>query len=215
MSGLVLEIAGTLLISLYAEAGRMLNEETHELAPTAGAPPENTITFYLHYVLGGNNPTARPVTGVLGAIYNGQVPFARPMGFFPPKGGIPIANGVNPLNGAFNLGFGTITVIDDALTETPDLSSVVLGRGQGFYVSSSEDGSSQLMAFSAVMENDEFGDSINFFGIDRISLPERQIAVIGGTGKFKNAQGYATIQTVHESDNGFQTLLKFIVYLTY
>jgi hypothetical protein len=52
----------------------------------------------------GSNPTARPVTGLLGNIYSCQVPFAMPIGFNIPSNSIPIpnANGANPtVNGVW------------------------------------------------------------------------------------------------------------------
>ncbi|KAL4561155.1 hypothetical protein LXL04_033317 [Taraxacum kok-saghyz] len=52
----------------------------------------HVFELYMHDVLGGGNPTARPVTGLLGNIYSGQVPFARRIGFRTPSGGIAIPN---------------------------------------------------------------------------------------------------------------------------
>lgn len=124
-------------------------------------PQEPILELYMHDILGGNNPTARPITGLLGNIYSGQIPFATPLGFQPPKDGvaIPNANGAMPtfnINGVplgtglagtifaggnnnnnngqnlnaqlgpdgLGLGFGTITVIDDLLTSSPELGTV-------------------------------------------------------------------------------------------
>ncbi|WMV56756.1 hypothetical protein MTR67_050141 [Solanum verrucosum] len=59
---------------------------------------------------------------------------------------------------------GTITIIDDYLTLSPELGTQKLGKAQGVYVSSSADGTTQMMAFTAMMEGGEYGDSLNFFG---------------------------------------------------
>lgn len=73
---------------------------TEAIDPIASNGKEKNpiIELYMHDILGGSNPTARPVTGLLGNIYNGQVPFATPVGFNIPQGGIPIpnANGAIP-----------------------------------------------------------------------------------------------------------------------
>lgn len=69
------------------------------LAASGSAPgTEPVIEMYMHDVLGDSSLTARPFTGLLGNIYSGQVPFARPIGFLPPKNGvaIPNANGAIP-----------------------------------------------------------------------------------------------------------------------
>ncbi|CAN0875679.1 Dirigent protein 16 [Linum grandiflorum] len=75
----------------------------------AQAAEEPVLEFYMHDILGGSSPTARPITGLLGNIYSGQVPFARPVGFVPPKGGvaIPNANGAIPTVNVNGIPLGT------------------------------------------------------------------------------------------------------------
>lgn len=71
----------------------------------AGDHPDvagTTMEFFMHDILGGSSPTARPIAGLLGSIYSSQVPFALPVGFTTPRGGVPIpnANGAIPtING--------------------------------------------------------------------------------------------------------------------
>ncbi|XWS07836.1 hypothetical protein CRYUN_Cryun41cG0027000 [Craigia yunnanensis] len=118
--------------------------------------------------------------------------------------------------------FGSITVIDDELTEAHELGSAVLGKAQGFYLASSLDGSSQTIALTVLLHGGEHGheleDAISFFGVHRTVSPESQIAVVGGTGKYENARGYATVETLHQEDqhitDGVDTILHFNVYLT-
>lgn len=221
-------------------------------------PP--VLELYMHDILGGSNPTARPITGLLGNIYSGQVPFARPMGFIPPKDGvaIPNANGATPLvngnngiplgtglagttasggktlndpnqNGktaatqlgadGLGLGFGTITVIDDVLTSGPELGSQPIGKAQGVYVASSADGTTQMMAFTAMIEGGEYGDSLNFFGVYKIGTAMSRLSVTSGTGKFKNACGFCEVRPLIPSGqhitDGAETLLRVTVHLSY
>ncbi|KAH7548000.1 hypothetical protein JRO89_XS14G0051500 [Xanthoceras sorbifolium] len=119
--------------------------------------------------------------------------------------------------------FGSITVIDDELTEGHELGSGVVGKAQGFYMASSLDGTSQTVALTALLhggaEHDhDIEDSISFFGVHRTASPDSQIAVVGGTGKYENAKGYATVETIHQEDqhttDGVDTIVKFSVYIT-
>ncbi|XP_002518168.3 dirigent protein 18 [Ricinus communis] len=221
------------------------------LDPASTTGKEPILEIYMHDILGGSNPTARPITGLLGNIYSGQVPFAKPLGFLPPQGGvaIPNANGaipsVNGLNGVplgtglggasfaaksgnpqvllgpdgLGLGFGTITVIDDILTTSPELSSQAIGKAQGLYVASSADGTTQMMAFTAMFEGGEYGDNLNFYGMYKIGSTISRLSVTGGTGKFKNASGFAEMRSLlppgqHFID-GAETLLRITVYLNH
>uniref|UniRef100_A0A7N2LYV4 Dirigent protein n=2 Tax=Quercus lobata TaxID=97700 RepID=A0A7N2LYV4_QUELO len=222
--------------------------------PVAATGKEPILELYMHDILGGSGPTARPITGLLGNIYDGQVPFARPIGFLPPQGGvaIPNANGaiptVNGLNGiplgtglagtnfagntngqnqpqtqlgpdGLGLGFGTITVIDDVLTSAPELGSQTIGQAQGIYVAGSADGTTQMMTFTAMIEGEEYGDSLNFYGIYKTGSTMSYLSLTGGTGKFKNACGFAEVRSLippgqHVTD-GAETLLRITVHLSY
>ncbi|XP_050219213.1 dirigent protein 18-like [Mercurialis annua] len=212
---------------------------------------EPILEIYMHDILGGSNPTARPITGLLGNIYSGQVPFAKPLGFLPPQGGVAIPNSngaiptVNGLNGiplgtglggasfasnsgnpqvligpdGLGLGFGTITVIDDMLTTSPELGSQFIGKAQGVYVASSADGTTQMMAFTAMFEGGEYGDSLNFYGVYRTAGTYSRLSVTGGTGKYKNANGFAEMRSLippgQRFINGAVTLLRMSVYLNH
>ncbi|KAK8521406.1 hypothetical protein V6N13_077512 [Hibiscus sabdariffa] len=236
----------TLLIAAVYVVGRCL------AAVAAGEEP--ILEFYMHDILGGSSPTARPITGLLGNIYSGQVPFAKRVGFHPPNGGvaIPNANGAIPTvsgitglplgtglagtafagnptpNGqtqvplgpdGLGLGFGTITVIDDIITASPELSSQVIGKAEGIYVASSADGTTQMMAFTAMIEGGEYNDNLNFYGVYKVGSTLSHVSVTSGTGKFKNACGIAEVRPLiapgqHVTD-GVETLLRVTVYLKY
>lgn len=114
--------------------------------------------------------------------------------------------------------FGTLTVFDDELTEGHELGSGLVGKAQGFYIASSEDGISQTIAFTAMFEGGGYVDSLSFFGVHRTAVSESQLAIMGGTGKYVNARGYATVKTFPAPPNqqitdGMETVLEFTVYL--
>lgn len=120
--------------------------------------------------------------------------------------------------------FGSATVIDDQLTEGHELDSSVIGRAQGFYLASSLDGTSKTIVLTVLVhsgehhDHDGVEDTISLFGIHRTASPESEIAVIGGTGKYENARGYAALDTLLKEDqhttDGVDTILHFNIYLT-
>lgn len=227
------------------------------------------LSFFLHDIIGGTNPTARAVTGIVtNPAVNGQVPFAKPNGAVVPGGngipqnnnnngilnnnnvpfftglggninsnliqnnnknnnfiggnyGFPVLNGaqLQPGQSLQKLMFGTLTVFDDELTEGHELGSGLLGKAQGFYVASSEDGSSQTIAFTAMFESGGYADSLTFFGVHRVAASESHLAVMGGTGKYLNAKGHALVKTINgvnqQNTDGVDTVLQFTVYLSY
>ncbi|OIV99367.1 hypothetical protein TanjilG_17177 [Lupinus angustifolius] len=237
-------------------------------APTAFTNNDHdhyTLSFFMHDILGGSNPTARAVTGVVtNPALNAQVAFAKPNGAnIPFNNGVPQNNnndgilnnnnlpfltglsgntgnvfrnnGNNGGNG-FSMGnmnqipegttseelmFGTMTVFDDELTEGHELGSGLVGKAQGFYIASAVDGTSQVISFTAMFEENGYVDSISFFGVHRTQVSESQLAIIGGTGKYVNAEGYAIIKTFpvtgqqQNNNNGLETLLQLNAYLSY
>ncbi|CAI9105290.1 OLC1v1004182C1 [Oldenlandia corymbosa var. corymbosa] len=228
----------------------------------------DTLTFFMHDILGGSNPSAIAVTGlVTNPAVGGQVPFAKPNGaVLPVNNGVPVNNansgvinnnnipfltglsGMTPnlvqqngnsiIGGGFgfpalNVGqfpsgitfqklmFGTMTVFDDELTEGQQHGSGLVGKAQGFYIVSSEDGTSQTMAFTVMFASGSYADSLSFFGVHRTAVSESHLAIMGGTGKYVNAKGFATIKTFPAATNqvpvtdGVETVLEFTVYLAY
>ncbi|XP_013634754.1 PREDICTED: dirigent protein 25-like [Brassica oleracea var. oleracea] len=238
-----------------------------------GVGPDHTLVFFMHDILGGSNPTARAVTGVVAnPALSGQLPFAKPNGANLPitngvpannnnngivnnnnvpllvglggttanilqnngnngnnnlLNGLPVANGGQlPSGSALQmLMFGTMTVIDDELTEGHELGSGLLGKAQGYYVASAVDGTSQTMAFTAMFESGGYEDSISFFGVHRTAASESHLGVMGGTGKYVNARGFAIVKTFtgssgtqqqqpHQFTDGLETVLQCTVYLS-
>ncbi|KAM0042790.1 putative dirigent protein [Helianthus debilis subsp. tardiflorus] len=183
-----------------------------------------------------------PLNNINGIVNNNNLPFLA--GFNGNNPNNPNANTVlqntgnnNVVNGGNNLPFvaagqlpagitlqqlmfGSITVIDNEITEGHELGTGVLGRGQGFYLSSSLDGSSHTFALTTLFHGSdhEVDDTISFFGVHRTASEISHIAIIGGTGKYEEAKGYATIESLpqvndHTTD-GVETVVHVNVYLT-
>ncbi|CAL0334071.1 unnamed protein product [Lupinus luteus] len=193
----------------------------------------------MHNNLGGLAPSGRIVAGIIANSQTTNLPFSKPNNrVLPIKGSVPLVDmSIDIYPGSFtstsnqlplgatlgNVLFGRITVIDDEITQGREFGSGVIGKAQGFHLASSLDGSSQTMAFTALFGNEEHEeeDAISFFGVHHtVELAhESFIAVVGGTGKYENAKGYAKLETLHLSDDqhktnyGVETLLQITVYL--
>lgn len=136
--------------------------------------------------------------------------------------GFPVLNSAQFPSGTTlqQLMFGTMTVFNDELTEGHELGSGLVGKAQGFYLSSSQDGSSFTMAFNVMFSSGSYDDTLSFFGVHRAAVAESHLAIMGGTGKYVNAKGFAKVKTVlpantqHETD-GMETVLEITVYLAY
>ncbi|XP_073054735.1 dirigent protein 25-like isoform X2 [Primulina eburnea] len=199
--------------------------------------------------IGGQVPFAKPNGAVLsvsngiptnnnnaGIVSNNNVPFLTGLSGFSSNimssnngnniiggmPGFPVLNSAQFPSGTTlqQLMFGTMTVFNDELTEGHEMGSGLVGKAQGFYLSSSQDGSSFTMAFSVMFASGSYADTLSFFGVNRAAVAESHLAIMGGTGKYVNAKGFAKVKTVlpantqHETD-GMETVLEITVYLAY
>ncbi|XP_022137040.1 dirigent protein 9-like [Momordica charantia] len=192
------------------------------------SPSSNpTLSFFMHDVLGGSHPSARVVTGITAESDTAaaDLPFSKPnKNIFPLPGGVPLINNNKNYNSGKVLTAGQLTAMDDELTEGEELGSAVMGRAQGFYFVCSSDGSSHTIAFTVVLHqhNQDDGkdeDTISFFGVHRRVSPESPIAVVGGTGKYEKAGGFAVIENLRRRENQHMTdgedmIVRFSVYLS-
>ncbi|OMP02686.1 Plant disease resistance response protein [Corchorus olitorius] len=203
--------------------GIPFSKTNNDLFPIQGASPLLTGSNInnLRNINNLINPNNVPfLTGLTGAQTNAILQNTGNNGNVLNSGSQPFVQaGQLPPGSLQRLMFGTITVIDDELTEAHELGSAVLGKAQGFYLASSLDGTSQTLALTVLLHGGDHGheDAISFFGVHRTVSPDSQIAVVGGTGKYENARGYATVETLHQEDqhitDGVDTILHFNVYL--
>ncbi|KAI3936106.1 hypothetical protein MKX01_036377 [Papaver californicum] len=125
------------------------------------------LHFYFHDMVSGKNPSA-----------------------------IPIAQA--PITNQFSTMFGTLRMIDDPLTEGSDPSSKVVVRAQGLYGFSGQAQLSLIAAISYVFTDEKLknGSSLSLLSHNPILNPIRELAIVGGTGSFRFASGFAKIKTL-------------------
>ncbi|XP_002964150.2 dirigent protein 21 [Selaginella moellendorffii] len=96
--------------------------------------------------------------------------------------------------------FGVVAVFDDLLTRSPSIQSARVGRMRGMFTFDSLSALSLLQ--SATVEIFGRAGSISLHGQNPFLDPQRELAVIGGSGEFRCARGYATVSTAGNEPGG-------------
>lgn len=97
---------------------------------------------------------------------------------------------------------GKMAIINEKLMGDLKLEQPLLGQVQGLYVTRMEGGNDSFMVTIRVsFTNVESEESLSLFGAYRPALPESHIAVVGGTGRFEDANGVAILKAVELTDN--------------
>ncbi|CAA7400999.1 unnamed protein product [Spirodela intermedia] len=97
---------------------------------------------------------------------------------------------------SFPFSFGSVLVIDDVLTEGVERSSRLVGNVQGIYAFTGLDKYSLIMAVDFAFTTGKYnGSSFSVMSRNPISEPRRELAVVGGRGKFQLARGFAHLTT--------------------
>ncbi|OWM82634.1 dirigent protein 22-like [Punica granatum] len=92
--------------------------------------------------------------------------------------------------------FGAVAVIDDLLTEGPDMGSKLIGRLQGMTASADQSEIALLMATNFVFTAGKYnGSTLTMLGRNRLGAPLRELPIVGGTGHFRFARGYVKTST--------------------
>ncbi|KAF5184796.1 Dirigent protein [Thalictrum thalictroides] len=148
-------------------------------------PKVARLEFYMHDIVGGPNQTAVRVAPT------------EPVNFTSPD---PIA-----------AAFGSLSVMDNPLTATPDPKSALLGRAQGIYAMSSQhDEFSLLMTLTYVMLSGPYnGSTFSVVGRNPVMQSVREMPIVGGTGMFRLARGYCLAQT--HTMSGMDAVIRYNV----
>ncbi|CAK9162075.1 unnamed protein product [Ilex paraguariensis] len=92
--------------------------------------------------------------------------------------------------------FGALLMADDPLTEGPDPSSKLVGRARGLYGSAAQTELGLIMVMSYCFTEGIYnGSSFSILGLNPAINPVREMSIVGGTGLFRLARGYAIAQT--------------------
>ncbi|KAJ4977900.1 hypothetical protein NE237_008680 [Protea cynaroides] len=141
------------------------------------------LHFYFHDIVGGRNPTA-----------------------------IRVAEAPSTKTSA--TGFGIVTMMDDPLTERPEATSKVVGRAQGIYASASQSEVAFLMTLNfAFMEGKYNGSTLSILGRNTVFSEVREMPVVGGSGLFRFARGYALAKTNWFNITSGDAVVEYNVYV--
>jgi hypothetical protein len=142
------------------------------------------LHFFMHDIVAGSNPTAVQVIKGPGATSAASL----------------------------GMSFGDTSVIDDPLTETSSQTSSPVGRMQGVYVLSSQSGAVLMVTANILLTAGDYnGSTLAVMGRDDTAADVRELPVIGGTGKFRMANGYVLWKTT--AMNGPDATVELDVYL--
>ena len=99
--------------------------------------------------------------------------------------------------------FGMTFIVDDPLTEKSDPTSKLVGRAQGIYSLASQHDIDLLMVMNfAFSEGIYNGSALSILGRNAILNTVREMPIVGGSGIFRFARGYALAKTVWFNKNG-------------
>ncbi|CAN0923675.1 Dirigent protein 19 [Linum grandiflorum] len=115
-------------------------------------------------------------------------------------------------------GFGFVSMIDNPMTVGPQLdasnSSNLMGRAQGFYGSADQSELAVMVAMNLVFLQGKYnGSTVTLMGRNRIAAEVRETAVVGGTGVFRFASGFATASTFRFNQTSGDAVAEYDLYV--
>ncbi|XP_039782079.1 dirigent protein 4-like [Panicum virgatum] len=158
------------------------------LQSTADTTKTTHLHFFLHDTLSGKDPSA-----VLVARGGSRTP--------KPDDPVP---------------FGSLYATDDVLTEGPQRESKVVGNAQGLYIASGRAQLSLVLGMDFELTEGPFNGSA-FVVYSRNTVVKhpvgRELAIVGGRGKFRMARGYALLRTHYLDTNNGDAIVEYNVTL--
>ena len=110
--------------------------------------------------------------------------------------------------------FGLVSVMDDPLTLQPDRASERVGSAQGIYAYASQSEVGLLMVLSFVFTEGKYnGSALSILGRNAIFEAAREMPVVGGSGLFRFARGYALARTYSFNTTSLDAVVEYDVYV--
>ncbi|XP_074563820.1 dirigent protein 22-like [Curcuma longa] len=158
------------------------------ISANGSSTAENEMThlhFFFHDVVSGRNATAVTIIG-------------------------PVTSPAGTGTGTF---FGLVRMIDDLLTEGPEPTSQAVGRAQGFYAAADLAEVAFLQPMNLVFTAGKYNGSVlTVQGRNAPLHNMREMPVVGGSGLFRFARGYAQAHTHTFFANG-DAIVEYDVYV--
>ncbi|XVE75764.1 hypothetical protein DITRI_Ditri12bG0118800 [Diplodiscus trichospermus] len=92
--------------------------------------------------------------------------------------------------------FGAVVMIDDPLTISPYINSKLVGKAEGIYALASQSDASLLMVYNFCFTEGKYnGSNLSVLGHNSVFSSVRELPIVGGSGVFRFARGYAEART--------------------
>ncbi|ESQ33534.1 hypothetical protein EUTSA_v10008817mg [Eutrema salsugineum] len=111
--------------------------------------------------------------------------------------------------------FGSMTMMDDALTTDVSRNSSVVGQAQGFYAGAAQGEISYLVVMNFAFKTGKYnGSTLAVFGRDPvISSKVREMPIVGGSGIFRLARGYVEARTNLSDVKAGKAIVQYSCYV--
>ena len=104
--------------------------------------------------------------------------------------------------------------MDDPLTVQPELGSKRVGKAQGTYTSASQSEFGLLMVLNFVFTEGKYnGSSLSVLGRNAVAAAAREMPIVGGSGLFRLARGYALARTYTFNTTTLDAVVEYDVYV--
>ncbi|KAG5055227.1 hypothetical protein AAZX31_03G129500 [Glycine max] len=181
----ILRIALALLFSSFAAAEEEPRFDRNLSPKSLGLRKEKLthLRFYMHDVMSGPKPTAVKIA---------EAQMANTSSSF----------------------FGLLDMADDPLTAGPEPESKLVGKGQGMFGFADQNELGLVMLFNfAFTEGKYNGSTLSMLGRNMVLTAVREMPIVGGSGVFRFARGYAQAKTHTLDAKTGDAVVEFNVYV--